>query len=386
MNWRKSCKGRRIGRKPCGGCGSRRRTANNGRWASRRSGTGWCRWRRCWCSNRSSRPTCSPSNIAYRPGRSALDAIRAVHGLLSSGHTEVVDADLSGYFDSIPHAELMKCVSRRVSDGHMLGLIKLWLEMPVEETDERGRSNERPATRTRDAARRKGRRYLRCWRISTCAVHAGMEGAGARAAAGRPHRQLCGRLRDLLSRQCRRGDVAMRGMMAKLKLTVNETKTRQCRVPDETFDFLGYTFGRCYSPQTGRSYLGTRPSAKNGEASVPAPSAKPTRRNATWRDARQLVRDLNRQLVGWGNYFCLGPVSAAYQAVMRHTRWRLRQWLSRKGVIAEFRGLTRPERLSARQAGPDRPGVAPGGLSVLVGEGMSPCPRAGCGKSARPVR
>src|SRR5215218_9056978 len=80
-----------------------------------------------------------PEQHAYRSGMGALDAIVAVQGLLDRGHTEVVDADLSGYFDSIPHAELMKSVARRVSDRHLLHLIKGWLEAPVEETDERGR-------------------------------------------------------------------------------------------------------------------------------------------------------------------------------------------------------------------------------------------------------
>ena len=86
-----------------------------------------------------------PEQYAYRAERSALDAVQAVQGLLNTGHTEVVDADLSGYFDSIPHAELMKSVARRISDRHLLRLIKMWLEAPVEETDERGRttSNDR---------------------------------------------------------------------------------------------------------------------------------------------------------------------------------------------------------------------------------------------------
>ena len=66
---------------------------------------------------------------------------------------------------------------------------------------------------------------------------------------------------------------AMRGMMSKLKLTVNEAKTRLCRVPEETFDFLGYTIGRCYSPRTGRAYIGTRPSAKKIAAASGARSA-----------------------------------------------------------------------------------------------------------------
>ena len=92
-----------------------------------------------------------PEQYAYRPGRSALDAVQQVQALLNTGHTEVVDADLSGYFDSIPHAELMKSVARRVSDRHLLHLIKMWLEAPVEETDERGR--QRRTTRNKDEGR-----------------------------------------------------------------------------------------------------------------------------------------------------------------------------------------------------------------------------------------
>jgi RNA-directed DNA polymerase len=92
-----------------------------------------------------------PEQYAYRPGRSALDAIRAIHALVNTGHREVVDADLSGYFDSIPHAELMKSVARRVSDRHMLHLLKMWLVAPVEETDERGRKQR--TTRNKDTKR-----------------------------------------------------------------------------------------------------------------------------------------------------------------------------------------------------------------------------------------
>jgi RNA-directed DNA polymerase len=77
---------------------------------------------------------------AYRQGRSALDAVRRVHKLINTGHEEIVDADLSSYFDTLPHSELLKSVARRVVDGAMLHLIKMWLEAPVEETDERGSS------------------------------------------------------------------------------------------------------------------------------------------------------------------------------------------------------------------------------------------------------
>src|SRR6516162_4155308 len=92
-----------------------------------------------------------PEQHAYRPERSALDAVRQVERHLRTGHTEVVDADLSGYFDSIPHRELMTSVARRVSDGQILALVKRWLEAPVEETDERGR--KRRTTRNQDEGR-----------------------------------------------------------------------------------------------------------------------------------------------------------------------------------------------------------------------------------------
>ena len=114
--------------------------------------------------------------------------------------------------------------------------------------------------------------------------------------------------------------------MTKLKLTVNETKTRVCKLPEEKFDFLGYTFGRCYSPKTGRAYLGTTPSKKRVQRICQAIS-EATRRNKTQQAVEQIVAQLNRQMIGWANYFCLGPVRPAYRAVERHTCRRLRQWL-----------------------------------------------------------
>jgi hypothetical protein len=121
----------------------------------------------------------------------------------------------------------------------------------------------------------------------------------------------------------------MRDIMRKLKLTVNETKTRVCRLPEEKFDFLGYTFGRCYSIQTGRAYLGTVPSKKRVIRICKAISSE-TGRNKTLRDRDTVVETLNRMMIGWANYFCLGPVSKAYRAVERHARKRLRQWLCDK--------------------------------------------------------
>jgi hypothetical protein len=124
----------------------------------------------------------------------------------------------------------------------------------------------------------------------------------------------------------------MRSMMSRLKLTVNEKKTRLCRLPEETFDFLGYTIGRCYSKQTGRAYLGTKPSAKKVRRICDAIS-ECTGRHMALLSAEGLVGRLNRMLVGWANYFCLGPVSPAYRAIDQHVCRRLRQWLCAKHKV-----------------------------------------------------
>ena len=121
----------------------------------------------------------------------------------------------------------------------------------------------------------------------------------------------------------------MQAIMTKLKLTVNEQKTRTCRVPGESFDFLGYTLGRCYSPRTGRAFIGTRPSDKKVGGFCQTLSQM-TQRDSYWKPVETMVEDLNRTLRGWGNYFCLGAVSRAYRAVDNHARHRLRQWLNGK--------------------------------------------------------
>jgi hypothetical protein len=143
---------------------------------------------------------------------------------------------------------------------------------------------------------------------------------------------------------CRSGadqaQAAMTNMMTKLKLTVNQAKTHVCQLPRETFDFLGYTFGRCHSPKTGRSYIGTKP-AKKRIARLCQAIHQTTDLRRTSQDTGEVVMQLNRMMSGWANYFCLGPVSRAYQAVDQHARNRLRQWLRKKHkmtgrVITQF--------------------------------------------------
>jgi group II intron reverse transcriptase/maturase len=275
-----------------------------------------------------------PEQYAYREGRSAQDAVQAVHQLLIDGHREVVDADLSGYFDSIPHAELMQCIARRVSDKAVLHLLKLWLIAPVEEKD--GRGNTHRTTRNQDEGRGSPqgspispllanvylRRFVLGWK--TLGYERALEA------------RIVNYADDFVI--CCRGSAdqamhAMRDMMARLKLTVNETKTRICRIPEESFDFLGYTFGRRYAPRTGQPYLGARPSQK-AIARLCREISEQT--SARWglADAEEIVGRLNLKLRGWANYFSYGSVSRAYRTVDYHVRARLRQWLCRKHKVA----------------------------------------------------
>ena len=281
-----------------------------------------------------------PEQYAYRPDHSALDAVRQVHGHVSTGHTEVVDADLSGYFDSIPHAELMKSLSRRISDRHLLALIKMWLVAPVEETDARGRT--RRTTRNKDESRGSPQGSPLSPLLANIYMRRFIVGWKVLGHEQRLDAHIVNYADDFVI--CCRGTAeeamsAMRGMMSKLRLTVNETKTRLCCVPEETFDFLGYTIGLCRSPKTGRSYIGTKPSAKK-IARLKREISDQTSRRWLWTDVKDRVARLNRMLRGWSNYFCLGPVSAAYRAVDRHARHRLRQWLRGKHKL-KSRGTSR---------------------------------------------
>jgi RNA-directed DNA polymerase len=279
--------------------------------------------------------------FGYRPGKSALQAVQAVQQQLDAGYTEVVDADLSGYFDSIPHADLMKSVARRISDRHLLHLLKMWLQAPVEETDERGRTQR--TTRNKD----EGRGTPQGGVISPLLANLYMRRFVLGWKQGQHEQRLEARIvnyADDFVICCKPGKAdevmaVMRRMMEKLHLTVNEKKTRLAVLPGETFNFLGYTFGRCYSIRTGRPYVGPKPS-KGKVQQICREASALTDRRWYWKDVSQLVASLNARLGGWANYFCLGPVQKAYRIVDKHVRKRMRQWLCGKHRVPGM-GYTR---------------------------------------------
>jgi len=275
----------------------------------------------------------------YRPARGAVDAVKEVHRHICRGYTDVVDVDLSRYFDSIPHAELLKSVARRIVDRHVLRLIKLWLKAPIEERDDGdgtrriggGKSSTRGTPQGGVAspllANIYMNRFLKHWRLT------------GRGEAFRAHVVAYADDFVILSRGCAAEALAWtKAVMTRLGLALNEAKTSLKNARQERFDFLGYSFGPHRYKANGNWYLSASPSKKSvqrlktkvGSLLVPG-------NNDPWPEVRDM---LNRSLLGWSNYFCYGTRRSAFRGVDRYVYERVRDFLARRHKVAG-RGIYR---------------------------------------------
>src|SRR5271166_981934 len=266
-----------------------------------------------------------PNAYGYRPKRSAWQAVKAVHGLLRCGYTDVVEGDLTKYFDTIPHEQLMRSVARRIVDKDILKLIKMWLKTPIEETDEDGRKRLTGGKRSKQGTPQGGvispllanvymNRFLKYWRLTE-------QGRKLKA-------HVIAYADDfvILSRGCAaEAKTWAAATMTRLGLTLNETKTSLRNAREERFDFLGYSFGPHYFPKDGSQYLGASPAKKCVARLKPRIGAILHRGNkAPWEEVRVV---LNRMLVGWAHYFSYGTCTSAYCAIDHHVATRVRRFL-----------------------------------------------------------
>jgi RNA-directed DNA polymerase len=293
----------------------------------------------------------------YRPARGAVDAVKEVHRLICRGYTDVVDADLSRYFDSIPHDELLKSVARRIVDRHVLRLIKLWLKAPIEERDDGDRTWRIGGGKSKARGTPQGgvaspmlaniymNRFLKHWRLTR------------RGEAFRANVVAYADDFVILSRGRAADALAWtKAVMTRLGLTVNEAKTSLRNARQERFDFLGYSFGPHRYKANGKWYLSASPSKKSvqrlktkvGNLLVPS-------NNDPWPEVRDT---LNRSLLGWSNYFRHGTCRSAFRGVDQYIYERVRNFLARRhkmagrgtkrfsrDVVYGERGILRLERL-----------------------------------------
>src|SRR5436190_15878327 len=256
------------------------------------------------------------SAYGHRPARGAADAIKEVHRLVCRGYTDVVDADLSKYFDTIPHSDLLKSVARRIVDRHVLRLIKLWLKAPIEERDGDGTRRMSGGKGSTCGTPQGGvaspllaniytNRFLKHWRLT------------GRGEAFRAHVISYADDFVILSRGRAAEALAWtRTVMAKLGLTLNEAKTSVKDARRESFDFLGYTFGPQRYRKDGHWYLGASPSIKSVQRiKTKVGDILVSGNKEPW---PKVCHRLNRLLLGWSAYFGYGTRMPAYRAVDNH--------------------------------------------------------------------
>ena len=273
-----------------------------------------------------------PNVYGYRPRKSAQDAIRKVDELLHRGYTNIVDADLSKYLDTIPHSELLQCVARRIVDGQMLHPIKMWIKAPVEERDENGK---RRVTGGKDNERGTPQEGVVSPALANLYMNRMLKGWRQTRRGEQYQAHIVNYADDFVILSRGKAKEALewtREVLGRLELTLNEKKTSLRNARRERFDFLGYTFGPHINPRDGGEYIGYSPSNKSvGRIKQKVGELLERRNGAPW---EEVCAKLNGKLQGWQQYFNCGSKGRAYKAVDEYVYDRVRNFLRRRHKVS----------------------------------------------------
>ena len=274
-------------------------------------------------------------SYGFRPKRSAHEAVDDVAQALHAGHTRVIDADLSKYFDTIPHAKLMKTVAKRIADGAILHLIQMWLKAPVMERD--GRGKKRVIGGGKGNRRGTPQGGVISPLLANIYLHL-LDWIWERHAVARRYGARLVRYADDFVVLCRRGTEQPRALidqvLERLGLALNENKTREVNAWQESFEFLGFELRMRKSRNTGRSYPHVQPSRKSMKK-IKARLTELTARRNTPIPLEVIVGKLNTTLRGWVNYFHYRNCSNSLVDLKHHAEERVRTHLRKRHRVKD---------------------------------------------------
>lgn len=265
--------------------------------------------------------------FGFRPGRNAHQALDVVRTHLLRGDTDVVDADLAAYFDTIPHSNLLRLVAKRIVDRKVLGLIKQWLRAPViEPTDPPGSGGRRSDKGTPQGGVISP---LLANVYHACIPYLWQRWEKARRLGGK----IVSYADDfVILLRPGRGEAALRELgriCERLSLKLSEEKTRVVRARQESFKFLGFEVKKVLNPKSGKWWPRVAPAAKSEER-VRERLREIMNRGTGARTVESVVREANQVLRGWGSYFYYGHPQESMRRINHFAEERLRKWLMRK--------------------------------------------------------
>lgn len=274
-------------------------------------------------------------SYGFRPRRSAHDAVDDIADALWAGHTQVIDADLSKYFDSIPHAKLMTVVAKRIVDGGILALIKQWLKAPVIGEDGNGKRRTVGGGKANSVGTPQGGVISPL--LSNLYLHLLDRIWEKHRLKGKFGAHLV-RYADDFVVLCKRGVEEplsiIRYVLERLDLRLNETKTHIVDAKEAAFDFLGFTIQMSRGVRSGKPYPSVRPSDKAVQK-IKTRLTELTRRELTCIPLEGVVENVNRSLRGWANYFHYRNSSGKMSEVRHHAEERLRTHLQKRYKVSD---------------------------------------------------